>query len=84
MPKWRNRQTRTTQNRVGNPRVGSTPTFGTNFALLGGLSILTIILQPTYKPFIALIIVLIIAIINVINCDLYTYHFSIQSFWLHV
>ena len=30
MPKWRNRQTRTTQNRVGDPRVGSTPTFGTN------------------------------------------------------
>lgn len=59
MPKWRNRQTRTTQNRVGNPRVGSTPTFGTNFALLSALNVLTFILQSTYKPFIALIIVLI-------------------------
>ncbi len=31
MPKWRNWQTRTTQTRVGNPRVGSSPTFGTFF-----------------------------------------------------
>ncbi len=30
MPKWRNWQTRATQNRVGFPHVGSTPTFGTN------------------------------------------------------
>ena len=28
-PKWRNRQTRTTQNRVPSGNVGSIPTFGT-------------------------------------------------------
>lgn len=33
MPKWRNWQTRTTQNRVGNPHVGSIPTFGTEIPL---------------------------------------------------
>ncbi len=36
MPEWRNWQTRTTQNRVGNPRVGSTPTFGTITSTSGG------------------------------------------------
>lgn len=29
MPKWWNWHTRTTQNRMGFARVGSTPTFGT-------------------------------------------------------
>ncbi len=29
LPKWRNWQTRTTQNRVGFAHVGSIPTFGT-------------------------------------------------------
>lgn len=29
-PKWWNRQTRTTQNRVGLAHEGSTPSFGTN------------------------------------------------------
>ena len=29
MPKWRNRQTRTTQNRVPNGNEGSIPSFGT-------------------------------------------------------
>ena len=31
-PKWRNRQTRTTQNRVPSGNEGSIPSFGTHFA----------------------------------------------------
>ena len=33
-PKWRNRQTRTTQNRVPSGNEGSIPSFGTHFVRL--------------------------------------------------